>query len=130
MTRIRQTVLEDFPMCSRIRVVLISLAWLITATAADAHAILKESVPAVRAIVQGPDVAIRLKFNSRIDAIHSRLYLNGSGGARQVDIAKQTSPDTLAGEVKQVAPGEYRIEWQVLAVDGHITRGELPFTVR
>jgi methionine-rich copper-binding protein CopC len=26
-------------------------------------------------------------------------------------------------------PGEYRLRWQVLASDGHITRGEIPFAV-
>jgi methionine-rich copper-binding protein CopC len=28
-----------------------------------------------------------------------------------------------------VAPGAYVLRWQVLAVDGHITRGDVPFTV-
>jgi methionine-rich copper-binding protein CopC len=28
-----------------------------------------------------------------------------------------------------LAPGDYRLRWQVLAYDGHITRGEIPFTV-
>ena len=26
-------------------------------------------------------------------------------------------------------PGDYVARWQVLAVDGHITRGDVPFTV-
>ncbi len=26
-------------------------------------------------------------------------------------------------------PGDYTVRWQVLAVDGHITRGDVPFTV-
>jgi methionine-rich copper-binding protein CopC len=29
-----------------------------------------------------------------------------------------------------LSPGAYSVRWQVLAVDGHITRGEVPFTVR
>jgi methionine-rich copper-binding protein CopC len=28
-----------------------------------------------------------------------------------------------------LAPGAYTLHWQVLAVDGHITRGNVPFTV-
>jgi len=28
-----------------------------------------------------------------------------------------------------LAAGAYRLRWQVLASDGHITRGEIPFTV-
>jgi hypothetical protein len=26
-------------------------------------------------------------------------------------------------------PGAYVVRWQVLAIDGHITRGDVPFTV-
>jgi methionine-rich copper-binding protein CopC len=26
--------------------------------------------------------------------------------------------------------GAWRVRWQVLAVDGHITRGDIPFTLR
>lgn len=112
------------------RVLSVALALLLTAFSAYAHAILKESSPALHGSVQGPAVKIRLKFNSRIDAAHSRIYLKGDDGVRPIEIAGQTLPDTLLGEVKGVKPGEYRIQWQVLAIDGHITRGEVPFTVR
>jgi hypothetical protein len=37
-------------------------------------------------------------------------------------------PDTLGGHL-DLTPGRYVVHWQVLAVDGHITRGEVPFTV-
>jgi len=39
------------------------------------------------------------------------------------------SPDTLAATVGELAPRAYRLRWQVLAIDGHITRGDIPFTV-
>jgi methionine-rich copper-binding protein CopC len=29
----------------------------------------------------------------------------------------------------ELKPGAYTIRWQALALDGHITRGDLPFTV-
>jgi hypothetical protein len=28
-----------------------------------------------------------------------------------------------------LTPGVYVLRWQVLAIDGHITRGDVPFTV-
>jgi len=28
------------------------------------------------------------------------------------------------------APGAWRLRWQVLALDGHITRGDVPFAIR
>jgi methionine-rich copper-binding protein CopC len=36
---------------------------------------------------------------------------------------------TLTSQAQALNPGEYRIRWQVLASDGHITRGEIPFQV-
>lgn len=95
-----------------------------------AHAILVDSDPAPRAVVPGPDVALRLKFNSRIDAPHSRLSLVNGRDSRPVKIGAQPSPDTLVGRVTGLVPGRAVLRWQVLAVDGHITRGELPFEVR
>lgn len=95
-----------------------------------AHAILKESTPAARGIVQGPHTEFRLKFNSRIDGSRCRLSVENAGGTRAVKIAVQPSPDTLVGEANGLQPGPAVLRWQVFAVDGHLTRGELPFEVR
>ena len=100
------------------------------ATLLSAHAILVDSSPAPHAVVRGPDVELRLKFNSRVDGLHSRLYLDNARASRPIIIDPQPSPDTLVGHVTGVVTGEAVLRWQVLAVDGHITRGELPFDVQ
>jgi hypothetical protein len=46
-----------------------------------------------------------------------------------VAIEKSGPADHLAGEADALAPGDYVLHWQVLAVDGHITRGDIPFRV-
>lgn len=97
----------------------------------SAHAVLLSAVPAAGSILAGPAIAIQLRFNSRIDAKRSRLTLvypdrQPSG----LDIAPQASPDTLNAPVKGLTPGPYKLRWQVLAADGHITRGEVPFSIR
>ena len=94
-----------------------------------AHAILVESSPAANGTVQGPNVTVRLRFNSRIDGAHSRLYVNTTAGPKQIKIDSQAAPDALSGTATDLKPGQYQLRWQVLAVDGHITRGEVPFTV-
>jgi copper resistance protein C len=97
---------------------------------AEAHAVLVESNPALNGQVSGPDVPVQLRFNVRIDASRSRLALLRSDGSTQnLELGKPTSADTLTAQVKGLAPGEYRLRWQVLASDGHLTRGEIPFTV-
>jgi len=108
----------------------LALCCMVMAISLRAHAILTESSPAPNGIVFGPDVAIRLKFNSRIDGAHSRLYAESAGVVQEIKMSPQPSPDTLLGQAKDLKPGEYRLRWQALATDGHITRGEFPFTVR
>lgn len=95
-----------------------------------AHAILLESSPSLKSTVAGPDVPIELRFNVRIDASRSRLTLILPGGTAQpLEIRKQTSADTLSSAALSLQAGVYRLRWQVLASDGHITRGEILFTV-
>ena len=105
-------------------------AFLMCAITANAHAILKESTPAPNAVVTGPDITIRLRFNSRIDAAHSRIELTDGKQARAIEMGPQTAPDTLSGKASGIRPGTYKVQWQVLATDGHLTRGEFPFTAR
>jgi len=97
---------------------------------AHAHAILLESTPALKSQVSGPDVPIKLRFNVRIDALRSRLTLiHPDGSSQALELSKQSPADTLSASASGLAAGEYRLRWQVLASDGHITRGEIPFTV-
>src|SRR5690242_13103245 len=97
---------------------------------ADAHAVLLESTPALKSAVLGPDVPIKLRFNVRIDAVRSRLtLLRPDGSSQTLEISKETPADTLSAEATGLGAGAYRLRWQVLASDGHITRGEIPFTV-
>jgi methionine-rich copper-binding protein CopC len=98
--------------------------------AASAHAIIIASEPAVDAQVQGPDVPVTLHFNSRIDQERSRLTLTASGGKTwPLAMTTAASPDTLRATAKGLVPGAYTLRWQVLAIDGHITRGDIPFRI-
>ncbi len=106
------------------------IAFLLVGHLVEGHAILKESSPAAGSTVNGPDVPIVLKFNVRIDATRSKLQLMTPDN-KMVDLSveKQTSPDTLTTKAAGLKAGEYKIAWQVLAPDGHITRGLVPFKV-
>ncbi|HXA81932.1 MAG TPA: copper resistance CopC family protein [Methylomirabilota bacterium] len=97
----------------------------------EGHAILKESSPAANATVEGPDVAITLKYNSRVDSTRSKVQLSHpDNSVSDLPLAKQVSPDTLSSKATGLTPGAYKLQWQVLAPDGHITRGVVPFTVK
>jgi copper resistance protein C len=104
--------------------------WVFPSRLVDAHAVLKESQPAANSSVAGPDVPIMLKYNSRIDSKLSKLQLlRPDNSTTDLKIDQQTAPDTLNAKATGLKAGAYRIRWQVLAPDGHITRGEVPFTV-
>jgi len=108
---------------------LILLALLAAPLSAEAHAILVESTPAVNGTAAGPNVSFALRYNSRIDHARSRLTLTLPDQSTKVlDIAKDGPEDQLT-TTAELAPGAYSLRWQVLAIDGHITRGDVPFTV-
>ncbi len=95
-----------------------------------AHAVLMESSPKVSSTVKGPDVPITLRFNVRVDGSRSRLHLvDPAGSVHSLPITKQPSPDVLEALATGLKPGAYRLQWQVLASDGHISSGEVAFTV-
>jgi methionine-rich copper-binding protein CopC len=96
---------------------------------ASAHAILIDSTPAIRASIPAGPEAMTLKFNSRIDRERSRLTLIGPDKAEtRLPVGADGPPDVMTTSTT-LTPGAYTVRWQVLAVDGHITRGDVPFSV-
>lgn len=96
---------------------------------AAAHAILIASQPPDGGHVSAGQVAIHLRYNSRVDRGRSRLTLT------RPDHSQATLPITAAGAPDvmdtsaSLSPGAYVLRWQVLAIDGHITRGDVSFRV-
>ena len=96
----------------------------------NAHAILLSVAPAANETVHSGSVHIQLRFNARIDARRSRLILVLPAGKELPLNTDQPLPDTLTSVAPELVPGSYILRWQVLAVDGHITRGEVPFSAK
>ena len=94
------------------------------------HAVLLESTPAQGQVVPPGAIAVSLRFNSRVDARRSRLSLvPGSGGEQPLPLLPQSAADKVEAKIANAKPGRYLIRWQVLASDGHITRGQFAFQV-
>jgi len=97
---------------------------------AFAHAVLVEATPAADSAIAGPDVVVKLRFNVRIDRSRSRLTLAlADGKTTALKISEQGAPDTVSAPATGLGPGSYHLHWQVLAADGHITRGDISFHV-
>jgi hypothetical protein len=99
--------------------------------AADAHAILEAITPAAGSTLTGPDTEFVLSFNSRLDHQRSRVTLiSPTGQITPLPIAlPAASPAAVTVHAQGLAPGAYVLHWQVLAVDGHMTRGNIPYTI-
>ena len=96
-----------------------------------AHAILMESTPKINSTVSGPDIDITLRFNVRIDGGRSRVLLVASDGtSSSLTLAKQEKPDILQMHASGLKPGAYKLQWKVLASDGHMSNGDVPFAVK
>jgi methionine-rich copper-binding protein CopC len=105
---------------------------LILPLTALAHAILLDSTPREDAVISDRNVTVQLAFNSRVDQSRSTLTLEGPDhDSTQVAVAKDTTqPAKLSSRIADLKPGVYKLHWQVLAIDGHITRGMISFSVR
>jgi len=113
----------------RVLVVALSFfALLLFPRPALAHAHLLSSTPAANATVHGPAVSIELRFNSRVDGAHSTLELVTQNGSVTLVRDSQRAPTALNAHAT-LKPGSYTLRWQALSTDGHITRGEIPFSV-
>ena len=109
----------------------LTLAFGLFAEGACGHAIVVAGRPAMNASVAPGKLEIRLEFNSRIDRQRSRIILRQpDGGESHVVMDADAPPNVLSGRAAATIAGRWRLDWQVLSIDGHITRGEVPFSVR
>ncbi len=87
-----------------------------------------DSVPALHGTVPAGPLDVSLHFNSRLDQARSRLVLRGQPVDQALALAPGGPADQLAAHIT-LPSGEYTLRWQVLATDGHLTRGDVPFSV-
>jgi methionine-rich copper-binding protein CopC len=115
----------------RVSIVALAVALLLLLPhTAFAHAVLVKSSPAQGAAVKAGDVDITLTYNSRIDALHSSLHLIGPDGkAQTLTVDGHAAPNLLVAKAAGLSAGAYKLEWQVQASDGHISRGVVAFRV-
>ncbi|HYS16027.1 MAG TPA: copper resistance CopC family protein [Candidatus Binatia bacterium] len=101
------------------------------AASAPAHSLLLESSPAAGATLGEAPPKISLRFNNRIEKKLSTIrVLDERGVPRLVTVAVgEGSADRLMATLPSLAPGAWRVEWQVLSTDGHIVSGGFSFRV-
>lgn len=108
----------------------LALVLLAGSPAAFAHAALVHSSPTDQAVVRSHQVNVALDYDSRIEANRCTVKLTDAAGkAVALQMERSAKPSKLNAVAHGLANGKYQIHWQVLASDGHITRGDVTFTV-
>jgi methionine-rich copper-binding protein CopC len=98
--------------------------------AALAHAIVLNSTPAPDQTLFGEEISIEIRFNSWIDVARSHLKLyKPDGGAIALRATGSAATDILKATASGLLPGAYRLHWQTLSPDGHISQGDIRFNV-
>jgi methionine-rich copper-binding protein CopC len=102
---------------------------LAVAGSAAAHSLLLESAPAAGATLTTAPRELTLRFNNRIEKSLSRIrLLDDQGAARSLAITLDDgTADRLSAAVPSLPPGRWRVEWQVLSMDGHVVTGRFEF---
>jgi methionine-rich copper-binding protein CopC len=107
---------------------LILVVW--SGASAAAHSLLLDAMPAPDAVVTASPLHVRLRFNNRIEKSLSRVRLvdeRGAVAAALIDARDSTPADSVDARVPPLAPGTWRVEWQVFSTDGHVVSGTYGF---
>ena len=98
---------------------------------AFAHAIVVAATPSAHQTVAQAELNVEIRFNSRVDVSRSRLTLVRPEGASVIlPLLGGGASETLTAKASGLENGHYRLLWQTLSIDGHITHGEIPFEVK
>ncbi|RPH22886.1 CopC domain-containing protein YobA [Buttiauxella warmboldiae] len=117
---------------------LFTLATLFAAVTASgsafAHAHLEHQYPAADAAVAAAPQAITLNFSEGVEANFSGLTLTGPQQiAVKTGPAKRNEKDEkqlIVPVEEALKPGDYQVDWHVVSVDGHKTKGKYRFSVK
>ena len=92
-----------------------------------------KSAPARRAVLFKAPPKIQLWFSEKLEARFSSVNVIDATG-RRVDLGNAAvdakDAKQLSVGVIPIPPGQYRIKFRVLSVDGHVLEEDFPFTIR
>ncbi|OKP05739.1 copper homeostasis periplasmic binding protein CopC [Xenorhabdus eapokensis] len=99
-----------------------------------AHAHLKDQTPAENTTVEAAPQTITLNFSERIELGFSKVKLIGPEKSvvktGKLELDSETKTRLILPVEGKLATGKYSVDWSVLSVDGHKTKGVYSFTVK
>lgn len=110
-----------------------AIAGLALTSQAFAHAHLKSSVPADKAVVKTSPTELDLTFSEELNLKFTGIKVTGPGNkaVKTDDAMLMDGGKALMVSVSDtLAAGTYTVEWHALSADGHKTKGKYTFTVK
>ncbi|WP_193726584.1 copper resistance CopC/CopD family protein [Paenibacillus guangzhouensis] len=96
----------------------------------DAHAQIQRSSPAAESELSRAPREIRITYTENINSDLSTATLSsGSGVAVPVKLSTENDNVLILTPSSDLADGVYKVKWQVLSVDTHVTEGSFRFAV-
>lgn len=110
------------------------LSAMLTTASAFAHAHLQQQIPAADSTVSVSPQALTLTFSEGVELSFSGVTLNGPQN-KPVATGKLARSDGNKAQLtlplnEPLAAGEYTVEWHVVSVDYHKTKGQYHFSVK
>jgi len=94
-----------------------------------AHSILVESTPSQGARLSASPPTAQLRFNSRIEPGLTRVSLIEARRRTALKVGRESMVDRIIVPLPPLNPGVYSLVYKVLALDGHVTKGSVQFTI-
>ncbi|EKZ6353098.1 CopC domain-containing protein YobA [Klebsiella aerogenes] len=110
------------------------LSAMLTTASAFAHAHLQQQIPAADSTVSVSPQALTLTFSEGVELSFCGVTLSGPQN-KPVATGKLARSDGNKAQLtlplnEPLAAGEYTVEWHVVSVDGHKTKGQYHFSVK
>ncbi|EPL2658233.1 CopC domain-containing protein YobA [Klebsiella aerogenes] len=110
------------------------LSAMLTTASAFAHAHLQQQILAADSTVSTSPQALTLTFSEGVETTFSGVTLSGPQN-KPVATGKLARSDGNKAQLtlplnEPLAAGEYTVEWHVVSVDGHKTKGQYHFSVK
>lgn len=110
------------------RNLLFGLALLACATVADAHAHLRNSVPADGSTLSASPRSLVLNF-SEAGLVTAAAIQKAGATAQKLEPLPTKAAVQVSLALPALPPGTYVVSWRVLSADGHVMPGKIHFTV-
>ena len=110
------------------------LTCILTTSTALAHAHLQHQYPAADAQVTASPQALTLNFSEGIEVTFSGVTLTGPQEEQiplgAIKLNEKEATQLIVPVEQSLKPGAYTVDWHVVSVDGHKTKGQYHFKVK